>query len=392
MPQLSNRVSGILEAGKSGWEVHFEALKRKRAGADIIMLSVGDHDFRTPEPSVEAAVAALRAGHHHYTDLSGLPHLRAAMARASERSTGVATQPGEVIATAGGQGALFAAMQATADSGGHGIMIAPYYAVYPGTFRGAGLSFSVVEALAEDDFQPKRAALEAAVTPQTRVLLINSPNNPTGTVYSRETIEAIAQFAKDHDLWLISDEVYWTHARGLHISPLSVSGMAQRTLVINSVSKSHGMTGWRVGWMRGPDWLIAKMNHFNLVATYGLPDFVSHAAAEALDNDWGVDEIAARYAARRELFRQAFDGSNGVVIRGSKGGMYAMLDVRAVEPSGERFAFALLDAEGVAVMPGESFGHAAAGHVRISLVQDNAVLGDAIARIKRFVAAKALAA
>jgi arginine:pyruvate transaminase len=111
-----------------------------------------------------------------------------------------------------------------------------------------------------------------------------------------------------------------------------------------------------------------------------------------LDNDWGVDEIAARYAARRELFRQAFDGSNGVVIRGSKGGMYAMLDVRAVEPSGERFAFALLDAEGVAVMPGESFGHAAAGHVRISLVQDNAVLGDAIARIKRFVEAKALAA
>jgi arginine:pyruvate transaminase len=392
MPQLSNRVTGILEAGRSGWEVHFEALKRKRAGADIIMLSVGDHDFRTPEPSVEAAVAALRAGHHHYTDLSGLPLLRAAMARASERSTGVPTRPAEVIATAGGQGALFAAMQAVADPGGHGIMIAPYYAVYPGTFRGAGLNFSVVEALAEDDFQPKREALEAAVTPQTRVLLINSPNNPTGTVYTRETIEAIAQFAMDHDLWLISDEVYWTHAQGTHVSPLAIPGMVERTLVINSVSKSHGMTGWRVGWMRGPQWLIEKMNHFNLVATYGLPDFVSHAAAQALDNDWGVNEIATRYAGRRELFRRAFDGSNGVVIRGSKGGMYAMLDVRAVDSDGERFAFALLEAEGVAVMPGESFGHAAAGHVHISLVQDDDVLADAIARIKRFVAARALAA
>jgi len=234
------------------------------------------------------------------------------------------------------------------------------------------------------------AVLEAGR--RARIVFLCSPNNPTGTVYSRETIEAIAQFAKDHDLWLVSDEVYWTHAKGTHISPLSVPGMAERTLVINSVSKSHGMTGWRVGWMRGPAWLIEKMNHFNLIATYGLPDFVSHAAAQALDNDWGVEEIAQRYAARRELFRRAFDGSNGVIIRGSKGGMYAMLDVRAVDSDGERFAFALLDAEGVAVMPGESFGHAAAGHIRISLVQDDAVLADAIARIKRFVAARALAA
>lgn len=392
MPELSSRISNILEAGKSGWEVHFEALRRKRAGAEIIMLSVGDHDFRTPEPSVEACIGALRAGRHHYTDLSGLPILRAAMARVSERSTGVPTAPSEVIATAGGQGALFAAMQAAADPGGHGIMIAPHYAVYPGTFRGAGLSYTVVEAMPEDDFQPKREALEAAVRPQTRVLLVNSPNNPTGAIYTRQTIEAIAGFCIDHDLWLISDEVYWTHAQGAHFSPLSVSGMAERTLVVNSVSKSHGMTGWRVGWLRGPSDIVKKLDSFNLVATYGLPDFVSHAVAEVLDKGYGVEEIAARYAGRRERFRAAFDGSNGVSIRGSKGGMYAMLDIRAIDPDGERFAFGLLDAEGVAVMPGESFGHAAAGHVRISLVQADAVLDEAIARIKRFVAGRAIAA
>ncbi len=392
MPHISDRVSNILEAGKNGWEVHFEALRRKRAGADIIMLSIGDHDFRTPEPSVEACISALRAGHHHYTDLSGLPLLRAAMARASERSTGVATSPEEVVATVGGQGAFFAAMQASADAGEHGIMIAPHYAVYPGTFRGAGLTFSIVEALPEDDFQPRREALEAAVTPQTRVLLINTPNNPTGAIYSRETIEAISGFCIDHDLWLVSDEVYWSHAQGAHISPISMPGMVERTLIVNSVSKSHGMTGWRVGWLRGPVEIIGKIDGLNLITTYGMPDFISHAVAEALDKGYGVEEIAARYAGRRERFRRAFDGSNGVAVRGSNGGMYAMLDIRSIDPDGERFAFGLLEAEGVAVMPGESFGDAAAGHVRISLVQEDAVLDEAIARIKRFIAARAMAA
>lgn len=392
MPHISTRVSNILEAGKSGWEVHFEALKRKRAGEPVIFLSIGDHDFRTPEPSVEACIAALRAGHHHYTDLSGLPQLRSAMARASEQSTGVATSPDEVIATVGGQGAFFAAMQAVADVGGHGIMISPHYAVYPGTFRGAGLTYSIVEALPEDDFQPRREALEAAVTPQTRVLLINSPNNPTGAIYSRETIEGISRLCIEHDLWLISDEVYWTHAEGTHVSPISIPGMAERTLIVNSVSKSHGMTGWRVGWLRGPAEVMETLGGLNLVTTYGMPDFVSHAVAEALDKGYGVEEIAARYAGRRERFRRAFDGSNGVSVRGSKGGMYAMLDIRAIDPDGERFAFGLLEAEGVAVMPGESFGHAAAGHLRISLVQEDAVLDEAIARIKRFIAARAMAA
>lgn len=388
MPVLSKRISGILEAGKNGWEVHFEGLRRKRAGEDIILLSVGDHDFPTPEASVEACVDALRCGHHHYTDLPGLERLRAAMAKASTLSTGVETSLHEVIATPGGQGALFAAVQATVDPGDHAIVIGPYYATYPGTFRLAGASFSVVEARAEDDFEPRLAALEAALTPRTRVMLINSPNNPTGAVYSRQTIEMIARFCVEHDLWLISDEVYWTHVHGgdEHVSPLAMPGMAQRTLVLNSVSKSHGMTGWRVGWLRGPAPLVKTLVGLTIVVTYGLVDFVSHAVASAIEENWGVAEIAELYARRRALFRAAFDGANGVVMRGSKGGMYAMLDVRPVEGDGEKFAFGLLAAEGVAVMPGESFGEAAAGHIRISLVQDEAVLADAVARIKRYIA------
>lgn len=385
MPDPSSRISGITPSGKDGWEVHFDAMTRKQAGEDIIMLSVGDHDFDTPSPTVEAAVRHVRAGHHHYTQLPGLPRLRAAMAKLSTRCTGVETDPHEVIATPGGQAALFAAVQGTLDPGEHAIVVAPYYATYPGTFRAAGASFTVVETRAEDGFQPDAAAIEAAIRPETRAILINTPNNPTGAVYTRENLEAIADICRQHDLWLLSDEVYWTIAHGEHVSPRALPGMAERTLVINSMSKSHGMTGWRIGWLTGPEPFITLLISLNLVSTYGLPDFVSRAAIEALENDWGVDEIARVYDARRLAFVDAIRGLNGVAVRGSEGGMYVMLDVRSVQPDDEAFAWGLLEAEKLAVMPGSSFGDAAAGCIRISLCQPEEVLREAAMRLKRHV-------
>ncbi|MCB1465493.1 MAG: aminotransferase class I/II-fold pyridoxal phosphate-dependent enzyme, partial [Nitratireductor sp.] len=331
MPKLSQRVASIAPAGKTGWEVHFEAERRLAAGEEIIMCSIGDHDFHTPGETVEACVDALRAGHHHYTGLAGFEGLREAMARITERSSKVASGPENIIATVGGQGALFTAIQTAIDPGEHAIVIGPYYATYPGCFHLSGNPYTVVYARPEDDFQPKREALEAALQPNTRVLLMNSPNNPTGAVYSRQTMEAIAGFCRDHDLWLISDEVYWTHAghtpdgESLHISPLSLPGMAERTLVINSVSKSHGMTGWRVGWLRAPREVIDNLGSFSLVVTYGLSDFVSRAAAAALDHNWGLDEIVDIYEQRRGTMRKALEGLAGVTIRGSEGGMYVML-------------------------------------------------------------------
>ena len=303
MPHPSSRISGISPSGKDGWEVHFAALARFQSGEDILMLSVGDHDFDTPSQTVEACVTAVRSGHHHYTQLPGLPRLREAMAKVASEATGVPTTVDEVLATPGGQSALYAAVQATLDPGDHAVVVAPYYATYPGTFRAAGASFTVVEARAEDGFQPDAKAVGAAVRPNTRAILINTPNNPTGAVYTRETLEGIAEICRKHDLWLFSDEVYWTLAgTEPHLSPRALPGMKERTLVINSLSKSHGMTGWRIGWLTGPAELIRLAIGLNLVSTYGLNDFVSRAAIEALENRYGVDEIAARYAARREIF------------------------------------------------------------------------------------------
>ena len=389
MPRVSERISAIMPAGKSGWEIHFHALARVQAGEDLLMVTAGDHDFDTPGETVEACVAALRAGHHHYSELGGREALRAAMARVSAQCTGVATSPTQVLATAGGQGALYAAVQASCDFGDHAIVVGPYYATYPGTFRAAGASFTVVDAPPETGFEPVAADIEAAVTQRTRAILINTPNNPTGAVYCAATLEAIADICRRHDLWLISDEVYWTHpGEAKHVSPRALAGMAERTLVVNSLSKSHGMTGWRVGWLTGPEDIIAPLVGLNLVTTYGLNDFVSRAAAEALDRGYGVEEITAVYSARRKAFLEALGQSQGFAVHGSKGGIYVMLDVRAVSPSGETFAWDLLAAEKLAVMPGESFGEATAGHVRISLCQPEAVLGEAARRLRRVVEKK----
>lgn len=385
MPNLSARISGIVPSGKDGWEVHFNAWQRKQAGEPIVMLSVGDHDFDTPRQTVEACVREVRAGHHHYTPLPGFPRLRRAMAAVSTECTGVETAAENVLATPGGQSALYAAVMATLDPGGHAVVVAPYYATYPGTFRAAGAGFSTVETRAEDGFQPDGEMIEKAIEPNTRVLLINTPNNPTGTVYTRESLQTLADICARHDLWLVSDEVYWPITGGRkHLSPRALPGMEERTLVVNSMSKSHGMTGWRIGWLTGPQEIISKLIALNLVTTYGLPDFISRAAIEALENRYGVDEIAERYAERRHVFLQAIAGAESLVVRGSQGGMYVMIDISAVDRDCEAFAWNLLESEKIAVMPGISFGEAAKGHIRVSLTQPDDILREAGHRLKRF--------
>ncbi|WP_028034898.1 pyridoxal phosphate-dependent aminotransferase [Chelativorans sp. J32] len=389
MPETSKRIAGIMPSGKDGWEVHFTALTRRLAGEEILMLSVGDHDFDTPSGTIAACVEAVQTGHHHYIQLPGLPRLRQALARLSADCTGVETLSEEVIVTQGGQGALFAACQAVLDPGSHAIIISPYYATYPGTTRAAGASFTEIETRSEDGFEPGAEAITAAIRPETRMILINSPNNPTGSVYSRATMEAIAEICRRHNLWLVSDEVYWTlRGEREHVSPRSFPGMKERTLVVNSLSKSHGMTGWRVGWLTAPAEVVRLLTNLNIVSSYGMVDFVSRAAIAAVENGYGVQEIAERYAARRSAFLDALRGANEVIVRGSEGGMYVMLDISHVDPNAEAFAWGLLQAEKVAVMPGPSFGAAAEGLIRISMCQEEPVLREAAARIRRYIASK----
>ena len=237
----------------------------------------------------------------------------------------------------------------------------------------------------ETAFQPSKHAIDAQATGAVS-LLINTPNNPTGAIYSQATLEGIAAACQEHDLWLISDEVYDTQVwEGHHVSPRSLPGMAERTLVVGSMSKSHAMTGSRVGWICAPARVITHLINLATHTTYGVAGYIQDAAVFALGQGASVEEeVAAPFRRRRKLTLEALEGQNVVRPLPVQGAMYAMLDIRATGLTGEEFANGLLDSAHIAVMPGESFGAAAAGHIRVAMTVDDARYVDALKQLVAF--------
>ncbi|WP_372893087.1 pyridoxal phosphate-dependent aminotransferase [Rhodosalinus sp.] len=384
--QLSRRIEGITEGGSDGWDLFHRARAMQAAGQSVLDLTVGEHDRPTPRPILDAMHAAATAGHTGYTVAPGLPALRTAVAERVEARTGVPTRAENVLITAGGQAALFAAQMAVLDPGDRALHLDPYYATYPGTIRAAGGVPVTVPTRPEDGFQPRAPDVEAAAE-GARTLLINTPNNPTGAVYDRATLEGLAELCRRRGLWLISDEVYDTQVwEGVHLSPRALPGMSERTLVAGSLSKSHAMTGSRLGWIVGPEAAIARMADLATVTTYGLPGFIQDAGLVALSDPALEAEIAAPFRRRRDLARRVLAGRPGLRLLPAQGAMYAMLDIRPTGMSGTVFAEALLDAHRIAAMPGESFGAAAAGHLRVALTLDDARLAEALEALATFAA------
>jgi arginine:pyruvate transaminase len=260
------------------------------------------------------------------------------------------------------------------------------YVTYPATVAATGATLVKVPLLAERGFHLDLDALAAAVTPRTRAILVNSPHNPTGAVMTRPELEAVARLCRRHDLWLISDEVYATLLYdGEHVSPASLPGMADRTATVSSLSKSHAMTGWRVGWLIGPAALIEHAANLALSMLYGSPPFIQDAATVALTQD-GADAGAMldRFRRRRDAVCRRLAGLPGLACTRPKGGMFVMLDIRRTGLSAEDFAQRLLAEERVCVLSGDAFGGAATGHVRLSLTAPDERLAEACNRIGRF--------
>lgn len=391
--QLSQRITTMLGNGDDGWGVFYRARAMKAAGREVVELTIGEHDIRTDRSILDAMHGAALAGHTGYAGIPGIPALRDAVAARVQARTGVPTARGNVLITPGGQAGLFATHHACADPGDTALYVDPAYVTYPGVMRALGLVPQAVAARPEDGFQPREGDLDraarAAVRP--RSLLINSPNNPTGGVYSRAALEGIGRVVKAHDLWLISDEVYDTQVwEGAHLSPRALPGMAERTLVIGSMSKSHAMTGSRIGWIVGPEDAIARLADLATHTTYGVAGFVQEAALFALRQGDGLeDEVAAPFLRRRGLALDVLGRQNIVRAQPPQGAMYLMLDIRATGMSGEAFAMALLERHGVAVMPGESFGAAAAGHIRVAMTVADDVFVKALERLLAFAAEQA---
>lgn len=361
------------------------AAQMAAAGTDVTFLTVGEHDLPPSEGTLEALAAAAHAGHTRYTPISGQAELRDLVAKRITDQSGVPTAPENVLIVPGAQAGLFVGHMAVADAGDTGLIIDPYYATYPGTLRAAGLRPKPVAARPENGFVPDRAALDAAAD-GARTLLINSPNNPTGAVYGAQALDEIAEVVRDHNLWLISDEVYASQVwQGQHLSPRALPALRERTLVVGSVSKSHAMTGFRAGWVVGPGHAIDAMSDLMINVTYGISGFVQQAALYALNAGAALErKFSEPLRTRRDLAETLLAEQNTLRAVPAAGAMYVMLDVRATGLSGVGFAEALLEAERIAVMPGESFGSAAAGHIRIALSESDDRFAAALRRIIAF--------
>ena len=355
---------------------------------DVIFFSLGEPDFDTPPKVVEAAVESLHRGETHYTPNAGLPELREAIAENLRSWDGICYDPaGEIAVTSGGMEALVLALLALVDPGDEVILPDPSYTNYRDQVRicrGVPVYVPVRE---DDDFQFDPASLERAITDRTRVILLNTPANPTGGVASRERLEAIARVAVKHDLWVLFDEVYkylfYSDAPFFNIA--AAPGMRQRTLVIDSCSKTYAMTGWRVGWVAGPASVVGCIPKIQENLCSCVPAFVQRGALCAL-RAAGADvaRMNAAYRARRDVIVQGINAIPGLSARTPEGAFYLFVNIRQTGLSSEDFAMRLLEEARVALSPGSAFGPSGEGYVRIAYPSDEAILREGLRRIAAF--------
>ncbi len=354
---------------------------------DVISLGIGEPDFDTPAPIVEAGIAALRNGGTHYTSNSGLFELRQAIAAHVQRLYGLRYDPDqEVLVTVGVSEAFYIAMAALLDPGDEIIFAEPCFVAYEPIAMMAYGTPVAIPTTPETGFQVTAEMIEAAITPKTKVLFLASPNNPTGTVISRERLSAIAALAEKHNLVVISDEIYDRLVYGVeHVCFASLPGMRERTIVLQGFSKAYAMTGWRVGYVVGPETLLAEMRKLHQYLIMSAPTVSQWAALKALEvGEPFVQEMHARYARRRKLVVEGLNAM-GLACTEPHGAFYAFPCIQSTGLDDNEFAERLLQEERVAVVPGRAFGASGAGFVRMSYATSYEKLEIALERIARFV-------
>ncbi|MDQ2053710.1 MULTISPECIES: pyridoxal phosphate-dependent aminotransferase [Halobellus] len=346
-------------------------------GVDVVDLSVGEPDFPTPENIVEAGKDAMDAGHTGYTPSNGIPDLRAAIAE-KLRNDGIDAVSEEVIVTPGGKQALYETFQTLIDDGDEVVLLDPAWVSYEAMAKLSGGSLSRVD-LAPYDFQlePALDDLSEAVSDDTELLVVNSPSNPTGAVYSDAALEGVRDLAVEHDVTVISDEIYQEITYGVEPTSLgSLDGMSDRTVTINGFSKAYSMTGWRLGYVHAPESLISQAAKLHSHSVSCAVNFVQHAGLEAIENtDEAVVEMRDAFRERRDMLAGLFE-EHGVDVPIGDGAFYMMLPVD--DDDQEWCAGAIEDAH-VATVPGSAFG--SPGYARISYAASEERLREAVERL-----------
>lgn len=354
---------------------------------DVISLGIGEPDFVTPEPILQAGISSLRAGETHYTSNAGVYELRQALVEHLSRLYGVSYDPAsEVVITVGVSEALYLALNAILEPGDEVIIPTPCFVSYQSeVILAGGVPVEVPNDVA-DDFQPQPEAIEAAITPRTKSILLGYPNNPTGAVASREVLQAIGQSAEKHDLVVISDEIYDQLVYGVeHVCFASLPGMWKRTITLGGFSKDYAMTGWRIGYAAAPENILRGLLRIHQYTIMSAPTTAQAAALVALrEGEPHVARMRAEYNRRRELIVRGLN-QIGLPTFEPRGAFYAFPDITVTGLDDETFAQRLLEEEKVAVVPGSAFGAGGEGFVRCSYATAYEKIDEALHRIERFV-------
>ncbi len=383
MKPIASRVSQL--NGEGALAVFSRAKELEKQGRSIIHLELGEPDFHPAAPVVDAVRAAVAEGRDRYVSPRGVPALREAIAGYLKRTRHLNVSPEEVLVAPGCKMALSLTMMALIEPGDEILYPDPSFPIYPSFTRGLGgkaVPFYLEE---KNQFQPDIAEIASKITPRSKALIFNSPNNPTGTVFSEETLKQIAALAVKHDLWVIADEIY---ARilfnGEYKSIYAMPGMAERTVIIDGFSKSFAMTGWRLGYAVAPKHFIDALDLLVLNTFTCTAEFSQVAAIEALnDSTNAVDAMVLEYRKRRDLFVNKLNQIPGFRCLSPDGAFYAWVNIEDTGLPAEEVQRVLLEEAGVAGIAGAAFGPAGKNYLRFSLVSARNLLEEALERIER---------
>jgi aspartate/methionine/tyrosine aminotransferase len=376
-----------------GTETAFEVLVRARAleaqGKDVVHLEIGEPDFDTPENIVEAGARALREGWTHYGPAAGLPDLKEAIASYINGSRGTAFSPDQVIVMPGGKPVMFFVILALLERGDEAIFPDPGFPIYGSMIDFSGATEVPIPLREENDFRLDVDELASLMSDRTKLLIINSPANPTGGVLERTDLEAIAELAVKHDVTVLSDEIYSELLyEGEHISIATMPGMADRTIVLDGFSKTYAMTGWRLGYGLFPRELVDPISKLMVNSVSCTSMAVQRAGLEALTGPQEkVAEFREAFRRRRDLIVDGLNAIEGITCRRPKGAFYAFPNITGTGRTSRTFADLLLEEHGVAALAGTSFGAAGEGYLRLSYANSEENLQKALGRIADAVAA-----
>ena len=384
--RIATRMSDL--GTESAFAVSARARAMEAEGRSIIHLQIGEPDFDTPAHVREAAKRALDEGATHYAPFPGIPELRRAIAADVARRKGVTADPSQVFVTVGGKGVMLYAILGLVDPGDEVIVPDPGYPIYESLTRFVGATPVPLPITMANDFRVDVDQLASLITPRTRVLFVNSPANPTGGVLTRGDLERIAALAVEHDLWVVTDEIYGRilYDGHEHVSLASLPGMAERTIILDGFSKTFAMTGWRLGYAVVPESLIPTYGQLVINTISCAPTFAQVGAVAALEGPQDdVEAMVVEFKARRDLIVAGLNDVPGIRCATPVGAFYAFPDVSGTGLTGAEMAERLLQEAGVCVLAGTAFGGVGVDHVRISYANSRENLTEALGRIRAFV-------